>query len=217
MYDLKCPQAQYFKGEVGTELAEVINNFVKENTTIEKIEVPIKEYFYDENNKKDWRYTGEKEIEEKITCKINTASANFFILAPAESFIQDNPKSMNATLFYRERSDDNVIFENDHLIEIYSWGNNYSNSRMFNSILHLQNHNNYNKHGDKINESETLTIAGWFYITLFIMLIFSIGSIIINKMEIIYINLFFATVFIINLLIVKSNLKHFESWNQNKY
>ena len=219
MYDLKCPQAQYFKGEVGAELAEIINNFIKENTTVEEIEVPVKEYFYNENNKKDWRYTGEKTIETKSKCNINIASANFFILAPAESFMSDDVKSMNATLFYRERANDSVIMEEDHLIELHSWGNNYSSNRMLNSVLHLQTHADYGKYGEMHNESsETLTIAGVFYWTLFIMLIFTLIGLFTNSMGFIYFNMFFGILFLINLLVTeKSNLKHFQSWNQNKY
>lgn len=219
MYDLKCPQAQYFKGEVGAELAEIINNFIKENTTVEEIEVPVKEYFHNENNKKDWRYTGEKTIETKTTCSINTASANFFILAPAESFMKDNVKSMNATLFYRESAKSQVVMEDDHLIELHSWGNNYSSNRMLNSVLHLQNHADYNKYGGMNKESsETLTIAGAFYLTLSIMLIFTLIGLFTNSMGFIYFNMFFGILFLINLLVTKkSNLKHFQSWNQNKY
>ena len=219
MYDLKCTQAQYFKGEVGAELAEIINNFVKENTVTEEFESSEKEYFYDDDGKKDWRYTGKKTIETKTKCSINTASANFFILAPAESFMYDGVKSMNATLFYRESAKEQVISENDHLIEIHSWGNNYSSSRMLNSVLHLQNHADYNKYGDMSKESsDTLTIAGAFYWTLFIMLIFTLIGLFTNSMGFIYFNMFFGILFLINLLVTeKSNLKHFQSWNQNKY
>ena len=219
MYDLKCPQAQYFKGEVGAELAEIINNFIKENTTVEEIEVPVKEYFHNENNKKDWRYTGEKTIETKTTCSIDTASANFFILAPAESFMKDNPKSMNATLFYRESAESMVVQEDDHLIELHSWGNNYSSSRMLNSVLHLQNHTDYDKYGHIYKESsETLTIAGFFYIILSIMILFTLIGLFTNSMGFIYFNMFVGILFLLNLLLTsKSDLKHFQSWNQNKY
>ena len=219
MYDLKCPQAQYFKGEVGAELAEIINNFIKENTTVEEIEVPVKEYFHNEDNKKDWRYTGEKTIETKTTCSINTAAANFFILAPAESFMKDNPKSMNATLFYRESAKSMVVQEDDHLIELHSWGNNYSSNRMLNSVLHLQNHTDYDKYGRIYEESsETLTIAGFFYIILSIMILFTLIGLFTNSMGFIYFNMFVGILFLINLLVTKkSDLKHFQSWNQNTY
>ena len=219
MYDLKCPQAQHFKGEVGAELAEIINNFVKENTVTEEFESSEKEYFYDDDGKKDWRYTGKKTIETKTKCSINTASANFFILAPAESFMKDNVKSMNATLFYRESAKNQVLMEDDHLIELHSWGNNYSSNRMLNSVLHLQNHSDYNTYGNKIKDStEELTIAGFFYIILSIMILFTLIGLFTNSMGFIYFNMFFAGIFLINLLVTeKSNLKHFQSWNQNKY
>lgn len=219
MYDLKCPQAQYFKGEVGAELAEIINNFVKENTISEELRTPIKEYYYNDEGKKDWKYSGEHEIEIRKKCSINTAAANFFILAPAESFMSDNVKSMNATLFYRESAKNQVLMEDEHLIELHSWGNNYSSNRMLNSVLHLQNHTDYDKYGGIYKESsETLTIAGAFYWTLFIMLIFTLIGLFTNSMGFIYFNIFFAGIFLMNLLITsKSNLKHFQSWNQNRY
>lgn len=218
MYDLKCPQAQYFKGEVGAELAEIINNFVKENTTTEEYTEREKIIFENEDGSKNWKW-GDSEIKTKSKCNINTASANFFILAPAESFMRDNPKSMNATLFYRESAKSKVVQEEDHLIEIHSWGNNYSSNRMFNSLLHLQSHSNYDKYGEKTKDSsDVLTIAGAFYSTLFIMLVFALIGLFTNLMGFIYVNIAIAIVFLLNLLLTsKSNLKHFQSWNQNKY
>lgn len=218
MYDLKCPKAEYFKGNVGSEIAQVIRDFINDNTVIETIEIPVKRYFWNENGAKDWEYTGEKEIEEKKICNINTGASNFFILSTAESFMKDDAKAMNATLFYREHSNRTTISEDDHLIELHSWGNNYSNKRMFNSLLHIQDHGTYNMYGDKTSDSsDELTIASFFYISCFVMLLMSIIGSIFNLMGLVYVNAFIATIFLINLALVSSELKHFKSWNQNKY
>jgi len=214
MYDLKCPRAQYYKGEVGLELAQIINKFIIDN----QYEVEENQRTQEVNNDNVRVY---KTVNVKKD-KINTTSSNFFILAPSESFVEGKAKSMNATLFYRESSDTDVLSDTDHLVELHSWGNNYSDLRMINSMILLKNHADYDRYGRQDrSETEEFTLAGAFYVAFGLMLLSSIIGIIFNSMGFIYFNLFVSIAFLLNLLLVTNekpnNLKHFKSWNQNKY
>lgn len=214
MYDLKCPRAQYYKGEVGLELAQIINKFIADNQY--EVEEKQRTQEVDNDNVRIYKTVNVKKD------KINTTSSNFFILAPSESFVSGKVKSMNATLFYRESSESDVISEDDHLVELHSWGNNYSDLRMLNSMLLLKSHSDYDKYGrQNKEESEEFTLAGAFYLAFSLMFFMSLMGVIFNTMGFIYLNVFIAMCFLINLVTVTkekpNNLKHFKSWNQNKY
>ena len=151
-----------------------------------------------------------KFVEKVKTTKSNImiTSRNFFILAPSENFIYQDSSLKNATLFYRDHDDSNIASENDHFIEIYSWGENYPESRMSNFL--------YNTYVYKLEKEQTSIRTAKYTYLLFLLIFFIINT---------YFNVDFKylliesavilSLFIINL--TQGNFIHFKKWNQNSF
>ena len=205
MYDLKCAKAEYYLGEVGPELAQKITEFVKEHEY--ESESRVRQEELDDDGKRVYKTVT------TTKSKIMTTSRNFFILAPSENFTDANSKTLNATLFYREHDNSNDVSEKDTLIEIFSWGNNYSNGRMINPLIKMKSH-----HKDGGSDNEDLTLAGFFYIVMTILLFITIIGTIYNQNNVILVfNIIGFSLLSLSLLFNKHNLTHFSRWNRNNY
>ena len=205
MYDLKCAKAEYYLGEVGSEVAQNITEFVKEHEY--ESESRVRQEELDDDGKRVYKTVT------TTKSKIMTTSRNFFILAPSENFTDANSKTLNATLFYREHDNSNDVSEKDTLIEIFSWGNNYSNGRMINPLIKMKSH-----HKDGGSDNEDLTLAGFFYIVMTILLFITIIGTIYNQNNVILVfNIIGFSLLSLSLLFNKHNLTHFSRWNRNNY
>lgn len=185
LYDLKMCSTRYFLVETDLNLINAIKEFEKE-------------YSY-EVQKNDERTI--------IKSEINISDRNFFILAPSENFLDAKSKLKNATLFYREFDGNRNADENDLFIELYSWGDNYNDLRMFNVLF-----NNYNYHIE--NE---FSYSNQIPISLLLSLIFILFTSVYNGIIInltLQIIMFLST--LIPLLYFK-NLTHFTSWNKPEF
>lgn len=205
MYDLKCAKAEYYLGEVGPELAQKITEFVKEHEY--ESEGRVRQEGLDDDGKKVYKTVT------TTKSKIMTTSRNFFILAPSENFTDANSKTLNATLFYREHDNSNDVSEKDTLIEIFSWGNNYSNGRMINPLIKIKSH-----HKDGGSDNDDLTLASFFYIVMTTLLFITIIGTIYNQNNgILVFNIIGFSLLSLSLLFNKHNLTHFSRWNRNNY
>lgn len=205
-YDLKLCKAEDFLVEINNEIAQVINNFVDEHAIYTEEESNIDEYYYNDEGKKCVRKALVKVKTNRS--KVMVTSRNFFILASSENFINQNSSLKNATLFYRDHDDSRLANESDCFIELYSWGENYSETRMLN---YLFNSNNYIFHNDNISIRTVNFIT--ILLLLFTTLIFS------------FFNLFNIITILVNIIVIlplisslfDSKLNHFQTWNQNNF
>lgn len=205
-YDLKLCKAEDFLVEINNEIAQVINNFVDEHAIYTEEESDIDEYYYNDEGKKCVRKALVKVKTNRS--KVMVTSRNFFILASSENFINQNSSLKNATLFYRDHDDSRLANESDCFIELYSWGENYSETRMLN---YLFNSNNY------IFNNDNISIRTLNFITISLLLLLTLIFSLTNSFDIatILINIIIILPLVISLF--DSKLNHFQTWNQNNF
>lgn len=183
LYDLKMCSTRYFLVETDLNLINAIKEFEKE-----------------------YSYKVQKNEERTITkSEILISDKNFFILAPSENFLDDKSKLKNATLFYRE-SEYGKAAEEDLFIEIYSWGDNYSNLRMLNVLF-----NNYNYKTDNLSYSQQVFII--LLISLLTIILTSIFNGVILNLTL-QLGLFLTTLIP---FIYFNKLIHFTLWNKHEF
>lgn len=192
-YDLKLCRAEEYKGTINSELIEKINTFYKSH-----------EYEVE-------KYNEEGEIKKIIKkSKINTTPRNFFILAPSETFLKDNISSQNVTLFYREDDYSNYANETDMFVEVYTWGNNYSELRKIRPYL-----NTYKYSFDENNDSISTRSINIILLVLFFS--FLIPLIITDKLYPMFIiNSVILMLILFNNLSMKDSL-HYKNWNKYNF
>lgn len=205
-YDLKLCKAEHFLVEIDNEIATIINKFVDEHAIYTEEESDIDEYYYNKEGEKCVR----KALIKVKTNRSNVmvTSRNFFILAPSENFIDENSSLKNATLFYRDHDDTKLASESDCFIELYSWGENYSETRMLNYLFNL---NKYEFRNDDIS------IRNLNFITISLLLLLTLIFSLTNSFNIatILINIIIILPLVISLF--DSKLNHFQTWNQNNF
>lgn len=123
----------------------------------------------------------------------------FYVLAPVNHFNGTTNSNVNCSLFYKEGNHDSgTVYEGDRLIEIFSWGEDLSEFRVFHTLFAEK------KTSDDTPSSTVIT-----YITIlgFIMSIFA-GFF--NPFTGLFISVIASLFFLMNGLIDKNS---FEEWN----
>jgi len=186
-YDLTISKAVNYKGAPFEGLPQIMKDFIEEHS-YDKI---ISEAVF-ETKQKPLKYSNHKPVLDEFgnqvyedyeveiesaksirKSKIKTGYANWFIMAPRESF-DGTTKNNCCTLFYRDNDDTRFIEENDVFVEIASWGKSYSDLRKYNYFL---KYIDFNKEGVKRDNNDLMDGVSQsigFYLSLISVLALSI-------------------------------------------